>query len=40
VPIARRKFMSGTEDLSETNFLPNRVGGYWEEPGFEWFAGI
>ncbi|MGA9721000.1 MAG: molybdopterin-dependent oxidoreductase [Candidatus Binatus sp.] len=26
--------------LSEMNFLPNKVGGYWEERGFEWFAGV
>jgi DMSO/TMAO reductase YedYZ molybdopterin-dependent catalytic subunit len=26
--------------LTEMNFLPNKVGGYWEERGFEWFAGV
>jgi len=26
--------------LTEVNFLPNKVGGYWEERGFEWFAGV
>jgi DMSO/TMAO reductase YedYZ molybdopterin-dependent catalytic subunit len=26
--------------LSEINFLPNKVGGYWEERGFGWFAGV
>jgi DMSO/TMAO reductase YedYZ molybdopterin-dependent catalytic subunit len=26
--------------LSEINFLPYKVGGYWEERGFEWFAGV
>lgn len=26
--------------LTEMNFLQNKVGGYWEERGFEWFAGV
>jgi DMSO/TMAO reductase YedYZ molybdopterin-dependent catalytic subunit len=26
--------------LTEINFLPNKVGGYWEERGFGWFAGV
>ncbi len=26
--------------LTEINFLPNRVGGYWEDQGYEWFAGV
>jgi DMSO/TMAO reductase YedYZ molybdopterin-dependent catalytic subunit len=26
--------------LSEMNFLPNKVGGFWEEHGFGWFAGV
>jgi DMSO/TMAO reductase YedYZ molybdopterin-dependent catalytic subunit len=26
--------------LTEVNFLPNRVGGYWEDQGYEWFAGV
>ena len=26
--------------LTEVNFLPNRTGGYWENQGYEWFAGV
>jgi DMSO/TMAO reductase YedYZ molybdopterin-dependent catalytic subunit len=26
--------------LSEVNFLPDKIGGYWEDRGFEWFAGV
>jgi DMSO/TMAO reductase YedYZ molybdopterin-dependent catalytic subunit len=26
--------------LTEINFLPNMVTGYWEDRGFEWFAGV
>ncbi|HTP24767.1 MAG TPA: molybdopterin-dependent oxidoreductase [Anaeromyxobacteraceae bacterium] len=26
--------------LSEVNFLPLRTGGYWEDKGYEWFAGV
>ncbi len=26
--------------LTEINFLPNRTGGYWEDQGYEWFAGV
>jgi DMSO/TMAO reductase YedYZ molybdopterin-dependent catalytic subunit len=26
--------------LTEVNFLPNRIGGFWEDRGFEWFAGV
>jgi DMSO/TMAO reductase YedYZ molybdopterin-dependent catalytic subunit len=26
--------------LTEVNFLPNKVGGYWEDQGYEWFAGV
>jgi len=26
--------------LSEVNFLPNATGGYWENQGYEWFAGV
>jgi DMSO/TMAO reductase YedYZ molybdopterin-dependent catalytic subunit len=26
--------------LTEVNFLPNRTGGYWEDQGYEWFAGV
>jgi DMSO/TMAO reductase YedYZ molybdopterin-dependent catalytic subunit len=25
--------------LTEVNFLPTRTGGYWEDMGYEWFAG-
>ena len=25
--------------LTEINFLPMRTGGYWEDLGYEWFAG-
>jgi DMSO/TMAO reductase YedYZ molybdopterin-dependent catalytic subunit len=25
--------------LTEVNFLPVRTGGYWENQGYEWFAG-
>lgn len=26
--------------LTEVNFLPHRTGGYWEDQGYEWFAGV
>lgn len=26
--------------LTEVNFLPNKTGGYWEDQGYEWFAGV
>jgi DMSO/TMAO reductase YedYZ molybdopterin-dependent catalytic subunit len=26
--------------LTEVNFLPDRTGGYWENQGYEWFAGV
>jgi DMSO/TMAO reductase YedYZ molybdopterin-dependent catalytic subunit len=26
--------------LTEVNFLPERSGGYWENEGYEWFAGV
>ena len=26
--------------LTEVNFMPNRTGGYWENLGYEWFAGV
>ena len=26
--------------LSEVVFLPTRTGGYWEDQGYEWFAGV
>ncbi len=26
--------------LTEVNFLPTRTGGYWEDQGYEWFAGV
>jgi DMSO/TMAO reductase YedYZ molybdopterin-dependent catalytic subunit len=26
--------------LTEVNFLPVRTGGYWENQGYEWFAGV
>jgi DMSO/TMAO reductase YedYZ molybdopterin-dependent catalytic subunit len=26
--------------LTEVNFMPNRTGGYWENQGYEWFAGV
>ena len=26
--------------LSEVSFLPVRTGGYWEDQGYEWFAGV
>ena len=25
--------------LTEVSFLPARTGGYWEDQGYEWFAG-
>ena len=25
--------------LAEVSFLPERTGGYWEDRGYEWFAG-
>jgi DMSO/TMAO reductase YedYZ molybdopterin-dependent catalytic subunit len=26
--------------LTEVNFLPHQTGGYWEDQGYEWFAGV
>jgi DMSO/TMAO reductase YedYZ molybdopterin-dependent catalytic subunit len=26
--------------LTEVSFLPDRTGGYWEDRGYEWFAGV
>jgi DMSO/TMAO reductase YedYZ molybdopterin-dependent catalytic subunit len=26
--------------LTEVSFLPERTGGYWEDQGYEWFAGV
>jgi DMSO/TMAO reductase YedYZ molybdopterin-dependent catalytic subunit len=26
--------------LTEVNFMPTRTGGYWENQGYEWFAGV
>jgi DMSO/TMAO reductase YedYZ molybdopterin-dependent catalytic subunit len=26
--------------LSEISFQPERTGGYWEDQGYEWFAGV
>ncbi len=26
--------------LTEVNFLPTPTGGYWENQGYEWFAGV
>ncbi len=26
--------------LSALSFLPSRTGGYWEDQGYEWFAGV
>jgi DMSO/TMAO reductase YedYZ molybdopterin-dependent catalytic subunit len=26
--------------LTEVSFLPMRSGGYWEDRGYEWFAGV
>ncbi|MBF6568016.1 MAG: molybdopterin-dependent oxidoreductase [Candidatus Binataceae bacterium] len=26
--------------LTEVNFLPDRTGGYWEDQGYEWYAGV
>ncbi len=26
--------------LSAVRFLPVRTGGYWEDQGYEWFAGV
>ncbi|BDG10207.1 molybdopterin-dependent oxidoreductase [Anaeromyxobacter paludicola] len=26
--------------LTEVSFLPERSGGYWEDQGYEWFAGV
>jgi len=26
--------------LTVVNFLPYKVGGYWEDQGYEWFAGV
>jgi DMSO/TMAO reductase YedYZ molybdopterin-dependent catalytic subunit len=26
--------------LTEVNFLPSRTGGYWENQGYDWFAGV
>jgi DMSO/TMAO reductase YedYZ molybdopterin-dependent catalytic subunit len=26
--------------LTEVNFMPAATGGYWEQQGYEWFAGV
>jgi DMSO/TMAO reductase YedYZ molybdopterin-dependent catalytic subunit len=26
--------------LTEVNFMPRETGGYWEDRGYEWFAGV
>lgn len=26
--------------LTEVSFLPNRTGGYWEDQGYDWYAGV
>jgi DMSO/TMAO reductase YedYZ molybdopterin-dependent catalytic subunit len=26
--------------LTEVNFLPTRTGGYWENLGYDWYAGV
>jgi DMSO/TMAO reductase YedYZ molybdopterin-dependent catalytic subunit len=26
--------------LTEVNFLPTRTGGYWEDLGYDWYAGV
>ena len=26
--------------LTEVNFLPTRTGGYWENQGYDWYAGV
>jgi DMSO/TMAO reductase YedYZ molybdopterin-dependent catalytic subunit len=26
--------------LSRVDFMPHRTGGYWEDQGYEWFAGV
>ena len=26
--------------LTEVHFVPERTGGYWEDQGYEWFAGV
>jgi DMSO/TMAO reductase YedYZ molybdopterin-dependent catalytic subunit len=26
--------------LTEVHFLPRATGGYWEDLGYEWFAGV
>ncbi|HTY56403.1 MAG TPA: molybdopterin-dependent oxidoreductase [Candidatus Binataceae bacterium] len=26
--------------LTDVNFLPTKVNGYWEDRGFDWFAGV
>jgi DMSO/TMAO reductase YedYZ molybdopterin-dependent catalytic subunit len=26
--------------LDEVRFLPTRTEGYWEDRGYEWFAGV
>ena len=26
--------------LTEVNFLSDSTGGYWENQGYEWFAGV
>ena len=26
--------------LAAVRFLPMRTGGYWEDRGYEWFAGV
>ena len=26
--------------VAQVSFLPVRTGGYWEDQGYEWFAGV
>ena len=26
--------------LTEVRFLPEPTGGFWEDQGYEWFAGV
>jgi DMSO/TMAO reductase YedYZ molybdopterin-dependent catalytic subunit len=26
--------------LTDVNFLSHKIGGYWEDQGYEWFAGV
>ncbi len=34
------RLQDGEVPLGPITFLPTRTGGYWEDQGYEWFAGV